>query len=148
MVLNEIFFAQDRRRPDRLLQPGRRRDSSSTSAGKRIGAKLKADGQPVESGGIGTMSKSKNNGVDPQALIDEYGADTARFFMMFASPPEQTLEWSDAGVEGAFRFLKRLWSFACEYESAGSAQAVAHRRRYPLERSSIGLWRKFAARSI
>ena len=62
---------------------------------------LKADGQPVEIGGIGTMSKSKNNGVDPQALIDQYGADTARLFMMFASPPEQTLEWSDAGVEGA-----------------------------------------------
>ena len=58
------------------------------------------------------MSKSKNNGVDPQALIEEYGADTARLFMMFASPPEQTLEWSDSGVEGASRFLKRLWSFA------------------------------------
>ena len=67
---------------------------------------LRSDGQPVESGGIGTMSKSKNNGVDPQALIEEYGADTARFFMMFASPPEQTLEWSDAGVEGASRFLR------------------------------------------
>jgi leucyl-tRNA synthetase len=57
------------------------------------------------------MSKSKRNGVDPQALIEEYGADTARFFMMFASPPEQTLEWSDSGVEGAFRFLKRIWAF-------------------------------------
>jgi leucyl-tRNA synthetase len=55
------------------------------------------------------MAKSKNNGVDPQAIIDEYGADTARLFMMFASPPEQSLEWSDAGVEGAFRFLKRVW---------------------------------------
>ena len=59
-----------------------------------------ADGLPVESGGMGTMSKSKNNGVDPQALIEKYGADTARLFMMFASPPEQTLEWSDSGVEG------------------------------------------------
>src|SRR4029077_6611530 len=57
------------------------------------------------------MSKSKNNGIDQQALIDEYGADTARLFTMFASPPEQTLEWSDAGVEGGFRFLKRLWNF-------------------------------------
>jgi leucyl-tRNA synthetase len=57
------------------------------------------------------MSKSKRNGVDPQALIEQYGADTARFFMMFASPPEQTLEWSDSGVEGAFRFLKRIWGF-------------------------------------
>jgi leucyl-tRNA synthetase len=71
----------------------------------------------VESGGIGTMSKSKNNGVDPQALIETYGADTARFFMMFASPPEQTLEWSDSGVQGAYRFLKRLWTFAHEHQS-------------------------------
>jgi hypothetical protein len=60
-------------------------------------------------GGTEKMSKSKNNGVDPQALIDQYGADTARLFIMFASPPDQSLEWSDAGVEGAFRFLKRLW---------------------------------------
>jgi leucyl-tRNA synthetase len=57
------------------------------------------------------MSKSKRNGVDPQGLIEEFGADTARFFMMFASPPEQTLEWSDSGVEGAYRFLKRVWAF-------------------------------------
>lgn len=77
--------------------------------GKRSGAVLRADGQPVESGGIGTMSKSKNNGIDPQEIIEQYGADTARLFMMFASPPTQTLEWSDAGVEGAFRFLRRLW---------------------------------------
>lgn len=55
------------------------------------------------------MSKSKNNGVDPQKLVEEYGADTARLFMMFASPPTQTLEWADAGVDGAYRFLKRLW---------------------------------------
>jgi len=65
------------------------------------------------------MSKSKNNGVDPQALIEDYGADTARFFMMFASPPEQTLEWSDTGIEGAARFLRRLWSYCVRYESGG-----------------------------
>ncbi len=80
-------------------------------AGRVTGAKSLADGQPVEFQGMGTMSKSKRNGVDPQALIDQYGADTARFFMMFASPPEQTLEWADSGVEGAHRFLKRVWSF-------------------------------------
>jgi leucyl-tRNA synthetase len=77
--------------------------------GAYVGAVLRADGQSVESAGIGTMSKSKNNGVDPQALVEQYGADTARLFMMFAAPPEQTLEWSDEGVEGAFRFMKRLW---------------------------------------
>jgi leucyl-tRNA synthetase len=80
--------------------------------GRIVGGRLKADGQPVEYGGVGTMSKSKNNGIDPQALIEKYGADTARHFVMFASPPEATLEWSDAGVEGSYRFLKRLWAFA------------------------------------
>ncbi len=76
-----------------------------------VGAKLKSDGLPVVIGGTEKMSKSKNNGVDPQAIIDEYGADTARLFMMFAAPPDQQLEWSDAGVEGSFRFLKRVWNF-------------------------------------
>jgi len=80
--------------------------------GRVTAAKLKSDGSLVEYNGIGTMSKSKNNGVDPQALIDQYGADTARLFVMFASPPEQTLEWNDAGVEGAHRFLKRVWNFS------------------------------------
>jgi leucyl-tRNA synthetase len=80
--------------------------------GQRVSAVLKSDGKAVESDGIGTMSKSKNNGVDPQDLIEKYGADTARLFMMFASPPEQTLEWSDSGVEGASRFLRRLWLYA------------------------------------
>ncbi len=60
------------------------------------------------------MSKSKNNGVDPQAIIDQYGADTARLFMMFAAPPDQQLEWSDSGVEGAYRFLRRVWALANE----------------------------------
>ena len=80
---------------------------------------LKADGQPVIVGGTEKMSKSKNNGVDPQALIDQYGADTARLFTMFAAPPEQSLEWSDAGVEGAHRFLKRLWKLAHDHVQAG-----------------------------
>jgi len=82
-------------------------------------ATLKADGQPVIVGGTEKMSKSKNNGVDPQALIDQYGADTARLFTMFAAPPEQSLEWSDAGVEGAHRFLKRLWKLAHDHVQAG-----------------------------
>ncbi|MEO6280829.1 leucine--tRNA ligase, partial [Roseateles sp.] len=81
------------------------------------GAKLKKDGTPLEYE-MTTMSKSKNNGVDPQALIDQYGADTARLFVMFASPPEQTLEWNDAAVEGAHRFLKRVWSFGARNADA------------------------------
>ncbi|MDE3073511.1 MAG: leucine--tRNA ligase, partial [Pseudomonadota bacterium] len=73
------------------------------------GAVLKADGQPVKIGGIEKMSKSKNNGIDPQTMVEKYGADTVRLFSMFAAPPEQSLEWSEAGVEGMSRFLKRLW---------------------------------------
>jgi len=86
---------------------------------------LKSDGQPVIVGGTEKMSKSKNNGVDPQALIDQYGADTARLFTMFAAPPEQSLEWSDAGVEGAHRFLKRLWKLAYEHVQGGTVAAYA-----------------------
>ncbi|MEO5830083.1 MAG: leucine--tRNA ligase [Rhodanobacter sp.] len=74
-----------------------------------IGAVLKADGEPVKIGGTEKMSKSKNNGIDPQTMVDKYGADTVRLFSMFAAPPEQSLEWSEAGVEGMARFLKRLW---------------------------------------
>jgi leucyl-tRNA synthetase len=79
-----------------------------------ISATAKADGAPVHYEGWTTMSKSKNNGVDPQELIAKYGADTARLFVMFASPPEQTLEWNDAGVEGANRFLRRVWNFGAK----------------------------------
>ncbi len=86
---------------------------------------LKSDGQPVIVGGTEKMSKSKNNGVDPQALIDQYGADTARLFTMFAAPPEQSLEWSDAGVEGAHRFLKRLWKLAFEHVQGGVVAACS-----------------------
>jgi leucyl-tRNA synthetase len=92
--------------------------------GRIVGAAHRADGKPVLLGGVEKMSKSKNNGVDPQALIDQYGADTARLFIMFASPPEQSLEWSDAGVEGAARFLKRLWKLVYEHVAAGTAGAV------------------------
>jgi len=85
--------------------------------GHIVGAKLKADGTPLEHE-LTTMSKSKNNGVDPQDLIDRYGADTARLFVMFASPPEQTLEWSDSGVDGAHRFLRRVWQYGARHRDA------------------------------
>ena len=96
-------------------------DVETDAKGRPVGAKLKADGQPVIIGGTEKMAKSKNNGVDPQAIIDQYGADTARLFMMFASPPEQSLEWSDAGVEGSFRFLKRVWKAAHDHVEQGVA---------------------------
>ena len=89
--------------------------------GRPVSAVLKADGLPVVISGTEKMSKSKNNGVDPQELINAYGADTARLFMMFAAPPEQSLEWSDSGVEGAHRFLRRLWRTVYEYLKQGDA---------------------------
>lgn len=89
--------------------------------GRPVAAVLDSDGQAVCIGGVEKMSKSKNNGVDPQQIIDAYGADTARLFMMFASPPEQSLEWSDAGVEGAHRFLRRFWRTVYEFIQKGGS---------------------------
>ncbi|MBU1488549.1 MAG: leucine--tRNA ligase [Gammaproteobacteria bacterium] len=92
--------------------------------GKVIAAKLASDGLPVEIGGTEKMSKSKNNGVDPQAMIDAYGADTCRLFMMFASPPDMSCEWSDAGIEGANRFLRRVWRLAHGHVGKGLPAAL------------------------
>ncbi|MBI1732580.1 MAG: leucine--tRNA ligase [Gammaproteobacteria bacterium] len=123
MVLNEIFLRRGEDGRITYFNPADV-DLETDARGQRTAARLRADRLPVESDGMGTMSKSKNNGVDPQALVDRYGADTARLFIMFASPPEQTLEWSDAGVEGAYRFLKRLWRLAADHLAAGAAGAV------------------------
>ena len=92
--------------------------------GRVLSAKYSGDGQEVVVGGQEKMSKSKNNGIDPQAIIEQYGADTARVFMMFAAPPDQSLEWSDAGVEGAHRFLKRVWRLATGFLEKGHAAAT------------------------
>jgi leucyl-tRNA synthetase len=110
MVLNHIFSRRTEKGGIEYFAP-EEVDLVRDEGGHVIGAKLKADGSTIDYGGVGTMSKSKRNGVDPQSLIEQYGADTARFFMMFAAPPEQTLEWSDSGVEGAYRFMKRVWAF-------------------------------------
>jgi len=125
MVLNEIFYRKSGEGRITYYNPADV-DVTTDDQGRRTGAALRADGKPVESDGIGTMSKSKNNGVDPQMLIEKYGADTARFFIMATSPPEFTLLWSDAGVEGASRFLRRLWAFSHRFseELQGSAAAV------------------------
>jgi len=110
MVLNHIYSRRNAKGGVEYFWPEEVTDVHGPD-GRVTHAVLKADGSRVEYEGVGTMSKSKNNGVDPQALIDQHGADTARLFVMFASPPEQTLEWSDSGVEGASRFLRRLWAF-------------------------------------
>ena len=118
MVLNDIYF--------RKTEAGRIVYFNPTEVEERDGSGpvLIADGLPVESGGLGTMSKSKNNGVDPQMLVDTLGADTARLFTMFTSPPEQTLEWSDEGVQGASRFLKRVWRAVHAHVAGGAAGTV------------------------
>ncbi|BAV33050.1 leucyl-tRNA synthetase [Sulfuricaulis limicola] len=120
MVLNEIFFRKPASGRIQYFNPAEI-EIQTDDKGGRLGVVLKSDGQPVESGGIGTMSKSKNNGVDPQSLIEQYGADTARLFMMFAAPPEMTLEWSDEGVAGASRFLRRLWKLVADHAGLGPA---------------------------
>jgi leucyl-tRNA synthetase len=125
MVLNHIYSRRAETGGVEYFWP-HEVENVHDGAGRIVGAKLKSDGTPVDYEGVGTMSKSKNNGVDPQALIDRYGADTARLFVMFASPPEQTLEWNDAGVEGAHRFLRRLWTYAARQADAlrGAADAA------------------------
>ncbi len=111
MVLNETYWRDDGSGRKQWFNPADV-EVRFDDKGRPVSAVLTSDGQPVTMGGTEKMSKSKNNGIDPQALIDRYGADTARLFTMFASPPEQTLEWSESGVEGAYRFLRRLWNFA------------------------------------
>ncbi len=123
MVLAETYYREDEKGSKTWYNPADvtvERDAK----GQVVRAILKTDGQPVEIGGVTKMSKSKNNGIDPQAIIDQYGADTVRLFMMFAAPPEQSLEWSDSGVEGAHRFLKRLWRLVHEHVAGGSVPAL------------------------
>jgi leucyl-tRNA synthetase len=123
MVVAETFYRLEANGSKTWFNPADvefERDSKA----KIIGAKLIADGQPVEIGGIEKMAKSKNNGVDPQSMIDQYGADTCRLFMMFASPPDMSLEWSDSGVEGSHRFLKRVWRLAQAHVTAGLPSAL------------------------
>ncbi len=122
MVLNETYFREDSAGRLTWFNP---EDVELTldDRGRPVSAKLKTDGKPVEIGGTEKMAKSKNNGIDPQAIIDQYGADTARLFTMFASPPEQTLEWSGSGVEGASRFLRRVWNFALTHSQHIDATA-------------------------
>ena len=108
MVVAETFYREDAQGRKEWINPAdveMQRDDK----GRVVGAVLKADGQTVSIGGVEKMAKSKNNGVDPQSMIAKYGADTVRLFAMFAAPPDQSLEWNEAGVEGMSRFLKRLW---------------------------------------
>jgi leucyl-tRNA synthetase len=118
MVLNEIWFRKPATGRIVYYHPS---DVEASGEGATRRGTLRSDGGPVEFGGIGTMSKSRRNGVDPQELVDRYGADTARLFAMSNVPPEHTFEWSDEGVEGAFRFMKRLWKVVHAHVAAGPA---------------------------
>ena len=121
MVLAHAFYRRNAKGGIDYVPPSDV-DMTRNAQGAITGGTSRIDGQPVEYDGLGTMSKSKLNGVDPQDMIDRYGADAARLFVMFASPPEHTIEWSDTGVEGAHRFLKRLWHYA---QSQGDAVRAA-----------------------
>ncbi|WP_341236477.1 leucine--tRNA ligase [uncultured Limnobacter sp.] len=121
MVLNDTYYTEEANGKKTWINPA---DVAVEfdDKGRPVSARLSSNGTAVQIGGVEKMSKSKNNGIDPQALIDQYGADTARLFTMFAAPPEQSLEWSDSGVEGAHRFLKRLYQLALNKQEAIKAQ--------------------------
>jgi leucyl-tRNA synthetase len=118
MVLNHIFSRRTDKGGIAYYAPDEV-DVKTDAEGKIASVTLKADGSAIDYGGIGTMSKSKRNGVDPQDLIDRYGADTARLYVMFASPPTDTILWSDTSVEGSFRFLRRVWTLVHNHLALG-----------------------------
>ncbi|WP_027016905.1 leucine--tRNA ligase [Comamonas composti] len=135
MVLNHIYSRRTAKGAKEYFWP-KDVEHVLDETGKIIGARLKVEvdsadgmlpvGTAIDYEGVGTMSKSKNNGVDPQELIGRYGADTARLYTMFTSPPELTLEWNDAAVEGSYRFLRRVYNFGSklltlDYEAASAA---------------------------
>ena len=130
MVLNHIYSRRTEKGGKEYFWP-HDVEHVLDEGGKIVGAKLKNAvgdlpvGTPIDYEGVGTMSKSKNNGVDPQDLIEKYGADTARLYTMFTAPPEATLEWNDAAVEGSYRFLRRVWAFGHKLSAIGGLGALA-----------------------
>ena len=131
MVLNHLYSRKNEKGGVEYFWPQDVEDQHDAT-GKVIGATLKEAKGGLPAGtaivyeGVGTMSKSKNNGVDPQDLIERYGADTARLYTMFTAPPEATLEWNDAGVEGSYRFLRRVWNFGYKLSAMNLVAAHAH----------------------
>lgn len=123
MVLADTFSRKDEKGADVWFNPADV-DVEKDEKGRITKAVLRTDGEPVEHGGMVKMSKSKNNGVDPQSVIDLHGADTIRLFTMFAAPPEQTLEWVDSAVDGANRFIKRFYRFVQEHIESGEAGEI------------------------
>ncbi|MDO6535361.1 leucine--tRNA ligase [Alteromonas stellipolaris] len=123
MVLADSYYREDSAGKKTWFSPTEV-STEKDEKGRIVKAWLTADGEAVIHGGMTKMSKSKNNGIDPQEVIDLYGADTVRLFTMFAAPPEQTLEWVDSGVEGANRFLRRIWKLVTEHVEKGAPVAL------------------------
>lgn len=139
MVLADSFYREDNKGKKHWYSPANV-VSEKDDKGRIIKSILEDDGQPVIHGGMTKMSKSKNNGIDPQEVINLYGADTIRLFTMFAAPPEQTLEWIDSGVEGANRFLKRVWNLAQTHIASGEVK--------PLQTDSLNQQQKALRREV
>src|SRR5690625_515710 len=123
MVVAETFYREDGDGTRHWINPADA-DIQRDERGRITGAVLKADGKRVEIGGVEKMSKSKNNGIDPQRMIDKYGADTVRLFSMFAAPPDQSLEWNEAGVDGMARFMRRFWREVNEHAGQPDHPAI------------------------
>lgn len=124
MVIAGTYFREDAEGRKTWFNPADV-EVSFDERGAPASAVLREDGQPVQIGGREKMSKSKNNGVDPETMVARHGADAVRLFMMFTAPPEQSLEWNDAGIEGAARFLKRLWAFVSGLPQAPTLDPAA-----------------------
>ena len=123
MVLKETYYRENPGGPPTWYSPYEV-DIDHDEKGKVVGARLKSDGEPVEVGGVEKMSKQKKNGVDPEDMVKRFGADTVRLYMMFTSPPEQTLEWQDGAVVGMYSFLKRLWRRVHAHAGGGRCEAL------------------------
>ncbi|TWI04955.1 leucyl-tRNA synthetase [Luteimonas cucumeris] len=123
MVIAETFYRESETGHREWFNPAEV-EAVRDERGRIVGATLRSDGLPVAIGGTEKMSKSKNNGVDPQSMVDKFGADTVRLFSMFAAPPEQSLEWNEAGVEGMSRFLRRLWAQVDRHAGEGATVAL------------------------
>ena len=138
MVLNETFYRPDGNGGATYYSPAEV-EMDRDDKGRVIGARLGADGEAVTVGRLEKMSKSKNNGIDPEDMVSRYGADTIRLYMMMQSPPYQTLEWSDAAVDGAFRFLRRLWRMVADHAAGGPVGELVPEALDPDQRA---IWRK------
>jgi leucyl-tRNA synthetase len=136
MLLNDCYYRDEDGGRRRWFYPAEV-EVQVDERGRPVGAIAREDGQPVMLGGIEKMSKSKNNVVEPRDIIARYGADTARAFVMFAGPPDQSAAWSDSGAEGTYKFLRRLWQFCFERQSSVAAAGRLDPLRLSAEQSSL-----------